>query len=113
MRNDKVTRSNYIILLSEIDIEDLFLHEQIDHCIVFLALPRLFYILLNVLYQLCTHRCLVVAWDVRFYRIDDLLVWHVAQQLLLVERLEVSQQLHSKLVLSSAYFPSDDILALG
>jgi hypothetical protein len=79
---------------------------------VLLALPRLFDVLLDVLYQLRAHRRLVVARNVHLYRVDYLLVRHVAQQLLLVKSLEVGQQLHRQLVLPPAHFSRNYILPL-
>lgn len=52
-------------------------HDRVDHWIMLFALAGLFDVLLDVLYDLAAHCCLVVAWDVGLDGVDYLLVWHV------------------------------------
>jgi hypothetical protein len=73
-------KSRNIILLGEIYIEDLLLHQHLYHRIRMLfALTRLLNVLLDVFNKLCTYNCLVVTRDVRSNGVDDLFIRHVVQ----------------------------------
>lgn len=52
-------------------------HDSVDHWIMFFAFSRFFDVLLDVLYDLAAHCCLVVARDVGLDRVDYLFVGHV------------------------------------
>lgn len=82
----------YFVCLREIDIKNLLLHENINEWVLLPSFPCLFDVLFNALYEMSAHCCWIVTWAAGSNEIDNLSVWHEAEQLIFVEQLELYEE---------------------